>query len=257
MAPKLTLKDLYGERGARRFTQQAHPKQVRAAARNPNGTTQSGVPFTAPGPAAHTWHRVPGQAIPGGDARAVSGFGFAGNDGVDRGALDQKLVELDTAFKFALHKYVGGTLFPGDQMIQDLFGNSSIANALKMTYRSLQLLGGDLYQAVIGSRPFPLDNGTSVNTAAALQAWNQLAMNTQETLVGVLGYMGKWGPLPGLLEGAKKLANPFNWPWWAQLAAAAGAVWVGARVLGTAGQARTAFRGFKTLPGYHRKRKKR
>jgi hypothetical protein len=260
MAPKLTLEQLYGARGAARFTRQAHPKNVRAAQASPNGTAQVRTPRTAPGPQAQAWNRVPGQPIP-----RVNGFGqqmgFAGPE-VDRSALDAKLVELDTAFRHAAKSYLGlddvNPLKISAQVLMDLTGgNSSIANALVRTYKTLQLLGGDLYQAVIGQHVFPLDDGTAVNQEAALNTWNNLALDTQETLSGILGYMDKWQPLPGLLNAAKPYLNPLKWPWWLQLVALAGGVYYGSKLLGGVGQARSAFRGFKSLPGYQKKRKKR
>ncbi len=259
MAPKLTLKDLYGERGAARFTARKGVPPARAI----NGQTTPGVPTAGAPPRAVPFRPVPGQAE---NWQAAGAMGFVGLNGTDRGVLDQKLSELDSAFRKTLIRYIGGSgLFPGDQVIQDLLGNSSIANALKMTYRTLSLLGGDLYQAAIGQHVFPLDNGSGPNEQAALAVWNNLAADVQQTLTGVLGYMAKWGPLPGLSTLAQKagdvITNPLKWPWYVQLAAAGAVMFYGSKllspVLGASANARRAFADVPRLPGYHKKRKKR
>ncbi len=68
MAPRLTLKDLYGERGAQRFVQRGNPRPVQ------NGSTSPGVPNAGAPPQVTRFRRVPGQgvSIPG-----VAGFGAA------------------------------------------------------------------------------------------------------------------------------------------------------------------------------------
>ena len=242
----LTLKDLYGEKGAAQFKQRVAAQQ-RSRGPRPVPGVQSG------GPRVHT-------ASPG-------PFGVAFADMIaDRERLDAKLTELDAAFKMALKKYGFGTgLFPGDQIIQDVFGGGAVASALKQTYKSLQLLGGPLYKAAIGQHVFPLDDGVVPNPSAALGAWNQLAQSAQDTIVGVLGYMTTWGPLPGLKKVAEIAANPLNWPWWLKLGAGAVIAVYGMQLLGVVGGARTAFAGqksqkslgFPTVRGYRRRKRRK
>ncbi|MBP6479841.1 MAG: hypothetical protein KA310_03245 [Pseudomonadales bacterium] len=169
--------------------------------------------------------------------------------------LDATLDELNAGFRWSLVKYgIGSGLFPGDQVIQDLFGGSSIANALKQTHRTLSLLGGDLYEAVLGRFPFPLE-GTSPNVPAALASWNQLAQDVRDTLGGIFAYTAKWGPLPGLKTVAK---DPFLWPWWLQLTAAAVALSYGMKALAFVGRARqTAREARGSLGGFPRKRRRK
>lgn len=149
-------------------------------------------------------------------------------------AMDAKLAELTHAYQSIQLGSIG--------MMQDLAYGGRLASAGATVREGLALMGGDLYQAVLGNHVFPLDDGTQADPDAALSAWNQLAQSSQEVMTGVLGYINKWGPLPsqGLLSLLKPLANPLEWPWYVQAAAGAAILFYGLQGLGMVGNVRRA-----------------
>ncbi len=160
------------------------------------------------------------------DLRGLDAYGDVVAGPEMQAQLDAKLVELEAAHKDALSKFKLPWYVPGWtlQQIQDALpygaANGRLASAFKTVQEGMDLLEGDLYQAVIGEHVFPLDVGDAPDPVAALASWNQIAGDVQAQLTGVLGYLGKWGPLPAIKYAAGQVANPLNWPWWLQLAAA-------------------------------------
>jgi len=152
-------------------------------------------------------------------------------------ALDAKLAELRAGHQAALDEI--GIVASA----QDAAYGSHSYYALEQVQKSIDLLSGDLYQAVLGQHVFPLDDGTAPDPAAALDIWNTLARDAQETLSGVLKYQRSWGPLPGFKSALPIVANPFNWPWYLQAAAGVAVLYYGAQFLGGIGAARSAFHG--------------
>ncbi len=148
-------------------------------------------------------------------------------------AVDAKLDELDRAF--------ASVSISGLATLQDLTHGQSILAAADRTRSTLQLLHGDLYQAVMGNHVFPLDTGEQPDPEAALNVWVKLAGDAQETMSGVMGYVGKWGSMPGGFFNS--IPNPLEWPWYVQVAAGVTILYVGVQVLGVAASAKTVFAG--------------
>lgn len=151
-------------------------------------------------------------------------------------AVDAKLDELNRAYQ---------SIPPLSALaaMQDSYYGGRLVSAGATVRQGLYLLGGDLYQAVLGNHVFPLDDGTQADPDAALVAWNQLAQSSQELMTGYLGYVNKWGPLPsqGLLTLFKPVMNPLEWPWYVQAAAGAAVLFYGLQGLGMIGNARRAW----------------
>lgn len=154
---------------------------------------------------------------------------------IDIAAVDAKLAELNAAYSSARWTVSTSPILSA----QDALYGESIRSAIFQTQASLAMLGGDLYQAVLGNHVFPLDAGTDADPEAALVIWNKIAGDVQDTLTGIGGYIEKWGPMPsaGFLSALK---NPLDWPWYIQ-AAAGGAILVyGLQFLGLVGNTRRA-----------------
>lgn len=138
---------------------------------------------------------------------------------VNLAALDAKIAELSGALVATRNQYFNQYGVTSITQLQDVLYGSHVGDALDQCSMSMSLLEGVLYDAVTGDHVFPLDNGTAPNPVAALESWNRIAQDMQDSLSGVLGYLSNWGPLPSIEYAAGHLANPLNWPWWLQLGA--------------------------------------
>lgn len=77
-------------------------------------------------------------------------------------------------------------------------GAESVRASVRIARMSIDVLRGDLLDAVRGLRPWPLDDGTQINTAGALGAWLQLAASVKAQLEGIQGVRTEWSGLAWL-----------------------------------------------------------
>lgn len=99
--------------------------------------------------------------------------------------MNARLAQLQSAYNAA------GTEAEG-LVAQAMLSQTDVDSVLMQTGSSIALLGGDLYQAVLGNHPFPLD-GSSIDQAGAASTWDNLSQDVQTTLVASLHYEGDFG----------------------------------------------------------------
>jgi hypothetical protein len=258
MAPRLTLKDLYGERGAQRFTRQRNPQAVLNQQIYPNGQTSEDCCSEGPAPQAKPFVRVPGQPIPG-------GYGYGSHYG------DQPSSVFDPALavaKVTAAYAAGGVVLsmPNPNILLGMAGGQynwvAEGYRLQSTVQKVYLaLGKSIWDWAIKYKGWAAagkrDDGSSYS-------WGQWYEHGKTLLDSIVYQAGVYvDPTIGtafvdaIKATGQQLLSPSKWPWWMQLAAVGGAAFVALKLASAAGGAKQAFLGFPQLPGYRRKSKKR
>ena len=166
---------------------------------------------------------------------------------------------LQTGMNNRLAQLQGAYVIAGQQaqglVSQALLSQTDVDQTLMQTGTTIEMLGAELYQAVLGNHPFPLD-GSTVDQPAAAQSWDQLAQDVQDALTNVLRYEGGYGTawsavktlaqmgLDAALPVLKPVAEGLFW-----VGVVALGIFFGPELLGTA-------RAVKSLSGVKKKRRK-
>lgn len=242
MAPKLSLKDLYGERGAQRFTQQRNPGNVAAARAYPNGTTFPGTPNAGMPPAVAPFRRVPGQGVSYPD---VAGYGnpagCCGGGMRIPGVAGFGAANLGAAFCRGVEPFLVNLAALLSAANQAGLNNDSVISAAQATYDDIN--GFLVYIPFIGT---DCERHTT---------------EVQAAIARVQARMAEAGVPPiDLPRPDAKPSDPYGVPTWMKVVAVAG---VAALALGYLKPGLKLFGGrkqlalFPALPGYHKRRKKR
>ena len=241
--PRLTLKDLYGERGAARFTKQRNPEAVLEQQIYPNGRTSEDCCSEGPGPSARKFVRAPGQAIPGGYGQHQgysSHYGDQPSSAFDPAVAVAKVTAAYAAGGVAVSMpnpniLMGSALFQLDWAVEGY--------RLQSTVQKVYLdLGKNVWDwatkykgwAAAGKR----DNGTPYS-------WGQWYEHGKTLLDSIVYQTGVYldptiatAFIDAVRATGQQLINPTQWPWWLRLAAAGGIAFVAMKALGTVGDAK-------------------